>query len=60
VDDPKDWRYSSYNEYINNERILKNYANEISINTPVTYKKFVEDRKDYQRKLKMIKKLIFE
>jgi putative transposase len=60
VENPKEWKYSSYNEYINDERILKNYATEISINNPATYKKFVEDRKDYQRKLKMIKKLIFE
>ncbi|MBI5127218.1 transposase [Candidatus Roizmanbacteria bacterium] len=59
VDRPEDWVYSSYKFYLN-KQVLNNYLKEISINNPTSYKKFVEDNIDYQRKLKLIKKLILE
>lgn len=60
VNKPEDWPLSSYRDFINNEKILKEIITEISIRTPSMYKKFVEDQKNYQRKLKLIKKLILE
>jgi putative transposase len=59
VDKPEDWIFSSYKYYLNND-ILKNYLTEISIKEANSYKKFCEDNIDYQRKLKLIKKLILE
>ncbi|MBI2051445.1 transposase [Candidatus Roizmanbacteria bacterium] len=60
VDKPEDWEFSSYRHYINEEKFLKNIFTEISIKAPKTYKKFVEDRIDYQRKLKKIKTFLLE
>lgn len=60
VNMPEDWQFSSYREIISNNIVLKNYLKEISISNRFTYKKFVERNKDYQRKLKLIKRLIFE
>lgn len=60
VEKPEDWKFSSYKDFITDERILKEFINEISIKNPRSYKKFVEDQKDYQRKLKKIKKLLLE
>lgn len=60
VEKPEDWFYSSYREYINNKRVLREFINEISISSPQSYKKFVENQIDYQRKLKKIKRLLLE
>lgn len=60
VDKPEDWLPTSYQDFINNEKILKEIITEISIRNPMMYKKFVEDQKDHQRKLKLIKKLVLE
>jgi len=59
VDKPEDWKFSSYNTYLN-KNILKNYLTEISIRNPKLYQKFVENQINYQRKLKIIKKLVLE
>ena len=59
VEKPEDWIFSSYKYYLNNN-ILKNYLTEISINDTDSYKNFCENNIDYQRKLKLIKKLIME
>lgn len=59
VNNPEDWIYSSYKDLITDEKLFKKIT-EISINNCQAYKKFVEDNKDYQRKLKMIKRLILE
>ncbi|MBI2051366.1 transposase [Candidatus Roizmanbacteria bacterium] len=59
VDSPEDWKLSSYRGYVEAEEILNNLT-EISIKNPVRYKKFVENQKDYQRRLKKIKKLLLE
>jgi len=60
VKKPEDWEFSSYRDYISNERILKEIMTEITIKNPEVYKKFVDDRKDYQRKLKKIKKTLLD
>lgn len=59
VDKPEDWPYSSYKDYIGNSKFL-DIMKEVSIKSPLTYKKFCEDNIDYQRKLKQIKKLLLE
>jgi putative transposase len=62
VNKPEDWEFSSYREYIGlikeRERIdeFSDYWN-----TDITsYKKFVEERIDYQRELERIKNLVLE
>lgn len=59
VEKPEEWSFSSYKYYLN-EKILKEYLIEISIKNVSDYKKFCENNIDYQRKLKLIKKLIFD
>jgi len=60
VETPEDWEFSSYKDFITDEKYLKDIVTEISIRDIKQYKKFVDDQKDYQRKLKLIKKLIIE
>jgi len=60
VDNPEDWNLSSYKELITNEKYLKEYIKEISIDSCLEYKIFVENNRDYQRKLKHIKKLMID
>ncbi|MBI2052013.1 transposase [Candidatus Roizmanbacteria bacterium] len=55
VINPEDWEFSSYRSYIYNESFLRKYLTEISIENPKLYKKFVEDQKDYQQKLKTMR-----
>ncbi|PIQ72096.1 hypothetical protein COY13_03345 [Candidatus Roizmanbacteria bacterium CG_4_10_14_0_2_um_filter_36_35] len=57
---PEEWIFSSYREIINNPKILKEKITEISISNNLLYKRFVENNIDYQRKLKLIKKLVLE
>jgi len=52
---PEDWPFSSYREFISSPDNLK-YIHEISISKIATYKKFVENQIDYQKKLRLIKK----
>ena len=56
---PEDWKFSSYRDFINNQDILRSIT-ELTISSPINYRKFVEDRIDYQRKLKKIKNLLLE
>lgn len=60
VDKPEDWSFSSYKYLINDEKYLKEYIKEISIDSCLDYKKFVENNIDYQRELKHIKKLMLD
>ncbi|MCX7881379.1 MAG: transposase [Patescibacteria group bacterium] len=57
---PEDWEFSSYRTIIKNEVFLKDIFAEISISNINKYQKFVENQIDYQKKLKRIKKLIFD
>lgn len=59
VNNPKDWQYSSYHEYINNILGICNFKSLIDIE-PEGYKKFVNNRKDYQQQLSMIKSIIID
>lgn len=60
VNQPEDWPFSSYQYFLNNKDVLENYITEISINNSAKYQAFVNNNKDYQKKLKMIKKTIFD
>jgi putative transposase len=60
VERPEDWKFSSYQDFISNKKILEEMVTEISISHPVEYRKFVEDQKDYQKELKLIQKLILD
>lgn len=64
VDSPESWNFSSYKEYLsetNDDTINKicNFTGLIDM-TPVSYRKFVEDRIFYQRDLAKIKNLILD
>lgn len=59
---PEEWDYSSYREYLKqNEKLtpICNYENLISI-TSKQYQKFVEDQKDHQKQLSVIKSLTID
>lgn len=60
VNNPEDWSLSSYKYFIGDEKYLKKHVKEISIDSCADYKKFVENNKDYQRKLKHIRKLMLD
>lgn len=60
VNKPEDWVFSSYRKIIDDPKILKERIIEISISNNLLYKRFVENNIDFQRKLKLIKKLILE
>ncbi|MCX5692834.1 MAG: transposase [Candidatus Omnitrophica bacterium] len=60
VNNPEDWKWSSYREYISgNKEGICEYDNVLDIK-PEEYKKFVEDRISYQRELAKIKDMILE
>ncbi len=60
VRNPEDWKYSSYSEYISSAKIeICQYEDLMEI-IPKTYRKFVNDRKDYQRELAKIKALMID
>lgn len=58
VKKPEDWKYSSYREYVNSQNSMKisDFEDILDIETEI-YQKFVNDRKDYQQKLSLIKKI---
>jgi len=62
VNDPDNWIYSSYKEYIKDNPIQKRLCDFDNLMTmdEVLYKKFVLDQIDYQRQLASIKDLILE
>lgn len=60
VEKPEEWFFSSYKLLITDRQYLKKIITEYSINKPSLYKKFAEDRIEYQKTLKMIKKEILE
>jgi len=62
VNDPGDWIYSSYNEYIKSGSCIKRLCNfyDLLKIEPSSYKKFVLDQIDYQRQLAIIKEVVLE
>lgn len=62
VDNPKDWNYSSYREYLGMVKSAQclSYQKEMMDVLPSEYKKFVEDQINYQRELSLIKNLIVD
>lgn len=59
VKKPEDWVYSSYHEYLGNKKGICEYSNVINLN-PRQYRKFVNDRKNYQRQLSIIKSQLID
>lgn len=60
-DDPKDWPYSSYHEYLGLKREFPICQfNELLDIQPQKYQQFVLERARYQRELSKIKKLLLE
>lgn len=60
VNKPESWIYSSYRQIISNSAVLEKILTEVSIPNKEIYRKFIEDRIDYQRKLKLIKRLLID
>lgn len=59
VERPGDWKYSSYGEYLNmisRNECLCEFRDIVNL-MPESYKKFVANRIDYQRKLARLKKI---
>jgi putative transposase len=60
VDKPEDWKYSSYNEFIGeNKKHICKFNDYLDID-PKIYKEFVESRIDEQKELAFIKSLALE
>lgn len=59
VENPEDWKFSSYSKYLEKDFLIK-YMHDISISDKETYQRFVKDQKDYKKNLKRIKSLILE
>jgi len=60
VEKPEQWKYSSYEKYINEEKDGILQHEELFAIPPKQYKKFVMNRKDYQKELSKIKSLVIE
>jgi putative transposase len=60
VKKPELWKYSSHLEYIRSDQTnpITDHDGLLEIK-PKTYRKFVNDQKDYQRNLALIKKIIY-
>lgn len=62
VSNPISWGYSSFGEYIGNKKqndVLCNFKNLIAMD-PKEYNKFVNNQKDYQKRLSLIKYLMID
>lgn len=60
VEDPDEWKFSSFKFICMNGSLLENDLTEISIRSARSYRVFVDNNKDYQRRLKDIKRQILE
>lgn len=61
VDKPEDWKYSSYREYIGlveKDKSICDFSDYFNMDLS-SYRRFVNDRVDYQRQLAKIKHLMF-
>jgi len=60
VENPIDWKYSSYSEYLGkSENSLCNFRKYMDF-SPNSYKEFVDSRKEYQKELAFIKHVMLE
>jgi putative transposase len=59
VENPEDWKHSSYNEYLNKKEVISTYKDTLNIDQ-VEYRNFVCERKGYQKSLSKIKSLLIE
>lgn len=62
VEDPSDWSFSSYKEYLGEKQLeenICNYSRLLDI-VPQNYKEFVSSRKEYQRELAELKELFLD
>jgi putative transposase len=62
VEDPHDWSFSSYKEYLGEKQLKEsicNYSRLLDV-VPENYKEFVSSRKEYQRELAGLKELFLE
>lgn len=60
VDNPSDWKFSSYKEFLGEEKDgICDFSQVLEIR-PADYRDFVESRIDYQRQLAKIKSLVLE
>jgi putative transposase len=62
VEDPCEWSFSSYKEYLGEKQFeenICNYSRFLHI-VPQDYKEFVSSRKEYQRELAGLKELFLE
>lgn len=60
VDNPRDWEFSSYGEFLGeDEQRMCDFSQVLDIQ-PQDYRDFVESRIDYQHQLAKIKKLVLE
>lgn len=60
VTNPEDWTFSSYNDYIDTSNSMLSIYSDLFSISPLGYKKFVMDTKDYQKEISKIKHLIFD
>lgn len=60
VEQPQDWQYSSYKEYINNIDYPFCQYDDLLMIKSKEYRKFVIDRKSYQRELAIIKEQLID
>ena len=61
VDEPRDWRYSSFGEYVENaDNFPICQFKDLMEIKPKSYQRFVEERINYQRELAKIKNLLLE
>lgn len=60
VEKPQDWKFSSYNEYLNNVDYPICQFKDLLEFQPKKYKEFIQDRIAYQRELTIIKKQLID
>jgi len=60
VKKPQDWKFSSYNEYLNNTNYPICQFDDLITLSPKEYKTFIQDRISYQRELAIIKKQLID
>ncbi|MDD3774056.1 MAG: transposase [Patescibacteria group bacterium] len=60
IKNPNDWQYSSYNEYLGQTQTNICEKENLFNFSQKEYKKFVENRKDYQKQLSKIKRLLID